>query len=74
MERDENGLNVLFDGERNGAGSPSCDGNGGNCRGERQLAMVYAPLNCFRRLYSKEDALMRGTMFMELDKPLEVLA
>ena len=37
----------------------------------RQLAMVYAPMQCFRMLYSPSDALMRGTLFEELDKPLE---
>ncbi|MBO5945996.1 MAG: spore coat associated protein CotJA [Clostridia bacterium] len=40
----------------------------------RQLAMVYSPIQCFRMLYKPEDALMRGTLFEELDKPLgEVL-
>lgn len=72
MERDENGLNVLFPGER--VGTPTPNSTPLNCRGDRQLAMVYAPFNCFRMLYPMEKALMRGTMFEELDKPLEVLA
>ena len=38
---------------------------------ERQLAMVYSPHQCFRMLYSPERALERGTLFEELDKPLE---
>lgn len=50
---------------RNGCG---CDGMSG---GQRQLAMVYAPMQCFRMLYNHSDALMRGTLFEELDKPLE---
>ncbi len=70
MEKNENGLNILFN--EGGSAMPHCDGTGGNCRGERQLAFVYSPINCFRKLYSKEDALMHGTLFMELDKPLEV--
>ena len=36
-----------------------------------QLAMVYAPHQNWRMLYSPEAALMRGTLFEELDKPLE---
>ena len=35
------------------------------------LAMVYAPHQAFRLLYDEEEALMRGTLFRELDKPLE---
>ena len=36
----------------------------------RQLAMVYAPHQCFRLLYEPEKALMAGTLFEELYKPL----
>ena len=36
------------------------------------LAMVYAPKQSFRMTYSPEEALGRGTLFRELDKPLEV--
>ena len=71
MERDENGLNVLINSIRNNTAAEG--GTQLNCRGERQLAMVYAPINCFRMLYPMEEALKRGTMFIELDKPLEVL-
>lgn len=35
-----------------------------------QLAMVYSPVQPFQALYSPEEALMRGTVFAELDKPL----
>lgn len=38
---------------------------------EYPLAMVYAPLQAFRNLYDPETALRKGTMFAELDKPLE---
>ena len=37
----------------------------------RQLAMVYSPYQCWRMLYSESDALMHGTLFEELYKPLE---
>ena len=36
----------------------------------RQLGMVYSPLQCWRMLYSVEEALKRGTLFEELEKPL----
>ena len=38
---------------------------------EYPLAMVYAPLQAFRNLYDPETALRKGTLFSELDKPLE---
>ena len=37
----------------------------------RQLAMVYSPYQCWRRLYDEEAALAHGTLFEELYKPLE---
>ena len=37
------------------------------------LAMVYAPCQGFHGLYDLETALMRGTLFSELDLPLEVV-
>lgn len=45
----------------------------GDCSGcsARQLAMVYSPHQCWRMLYSPDVALERGTLFEELDKPLE---
>lgn len=33
------------------------------------LAMVYAPRQKWRGAYSPDEALMRGTLFSELDKP-----
>ena len=52
--------------------------NGGGCLGgepsncsKRQLAMVYSPFQCWRMLYSADEALRRGTLFEELYKPLE---
>ena len=38
---------------------------------DRQLAMMYSPVQCWRMLYSPDRALLRGTLFEELDKPLE---
>ena len=35
------------------------------------LAMVYAPCQAFRNLYDLETALERGTLFSELDLPIE---
>ncbi len=33
------------------------------------LAMVYAPMQKWRGAYAPDEALSRGTMFSELDKP-----
>ena len=33
------------------------------------LAMVYAPCQSWRKIYDKETALVKGTIFGELDKP-----
>lgn len=38
---------------------------------EYPLAMVYAPLQAFRSLYDPKTALQKGTLFAELDLPLE---
>ena len=64
MERNENGLTILFPGANEGANERA------GCAA-RQLAMVYSPMQCWRMLYAHDDALMRGTLFEELYKPLE---
>ena len=69
MERDENGLSVLFPKTYQNEQSGERTAQDG-CT-TAQLAMVYSPMQCWRMLYSPEKALMRGTMFEELDKPLE---
>ena len=71
MERNENGLSELL---QRGGGRGSCSMGGGTTHGlgQRQLAMVYAPMQCFRMLYDHDDALMAGTLFEELYKPYEV--
>ncbi|MBO7304353.1 MAG: spore coat associated protein CotJA [Clostridia bacterium] len=38
---------------------------------KHQLGMVYSPYQCWRMLYTAEDALKHGTLFEELYKPLE---
>lgn len=57
-----------------GARMPVSEGmrEGAACPLFPSLAMVYAPHQAFRDLYDKEEALSRGTLFRELDKPLEV--
>ena len=42
-----------------------------HCAEFPSLAMVYAPCQGFRMMYSPEEGLSRGTIFRELDKPLE---
>ena len=61
MDKTPNGMPILPD-----QGAPShcpCDG--------AQLAMVYAPMQSFRNLFSEDDALSHGTLFEQLYKPLE---
>ncbi len=56
-----------------GADMPRTDMGGCRCEGcgNRQLAMVYSPMQCWRRLYTPDEALMSGTLFEELYKPYE---
>lgn len=35
------------------------------------LTMVYAPMQPFSDLYEDENALMRGTLYSDLDKPFK---
>lgn len=73
MERNQNGYPIE---PRNG--EPPREGCSGSCGGENLcmddllLAYAYLPIQKWRKLYSHEDALMRGTLFEELDKPKEV--
>ena len=46
--------------------TPACEGMGG---GRVSLAMVYAPRQSWRMIYDGEKALVKGTIFGELDKP-----
>ena len=60
------------DGIGNGAGMGTETDDGTSCpMNTRQLAMVYSPYQHWRMLYSPDEALDHGTMFMELYKPLE---
>lgn len=49
-----------------------CGHQGGWGLNGHPLAMVYAPGQVFRGLYDLDTALSRGTLFSELDLPLEV--
>ena len=40
-----------------------------SCLAGKSLAMVYSPCQQFRELYEPAEALSRGTLFRELDKP-----
>lgn len=55
---------------KSGCGSAS-NVDEGSMLAAPQLAMVYSPSQHFRMLYSPEKAIVRGTLFEELDKPLE---
>ncbi len=55
----------------NGAGeTPGAGCACGNGTVRESLAMVYSPRQYWRDAYSPAEALDRGTLFMELDKPL----
>lgn len=41
------------------------------CVSDSSLAMVYSPPQDFDRMYSPENGLQHGTMFMDLYKPIE---
>lgn len=62
MDKNQNGIPIMPEQD---ACKPACP-----CEGA-QLAMVYAPKQEFRKLYSEMDALHHGTLFEELFKPLE---
>ena len=50
--------------------TPACEGMGESaCGGRVSLAMVYSPVQSFSELYDVKNALCRGTVFKELDKP-----
>ena len=64
-------LRQIIDAEK--CETPSCnikdDRRGGWGLEGFPLAMVYAPVQCFRELYDIDTALMQGTVFKELDLP-----
>ena len=57
--------------------APSCPWSSGCNDGwglsHHPLAMVFAPCQGFHSLYDVDTALARGTLFSELDLPLEVV-
>ncbi len=63
MERNENGYPIAQSG---------CQENDAATLGDKPLAYAYVPIQSWRMLYSPEKALMRATLFEELDKPKEV--
>lgn len=50
---------------------PRCERMGCAMSVGAPLAMVYAPLQEWRGIYDCEKAICQGTLFAELDKPLE---
>ena len=60
--------------ENNGRGACGCDsGNNLHELVGFPLAMVYSPVQAWRCVYDINTALDRGTLFKELDKPLEAV-
>ena len=63
----------------NGYPEPISSGAGGVCMpdesatlGGRPIGYAYVPIQAFRMIYPTDKALMRGTLFEELDLPVEV--
>lgn len=69
MERNQNGYPTQ---PRDSRTSDGCAMDGGASLEDRLLAYAYVPIEKWRMLYSPEQALLRGTLFEELDKPMEV--
>lgn len=68
------GTGELWNGGQGNQMQNQTQGERGSCDAEcsqKQLAMVYAPMQCWRMIYSPADALRHGTLFEELYKPLE---
>ena len=66
MERNQNGYPVA---DPRAMGTPECSSD---ALSGLPLAYAYVPIQPWRMLYSPDVALERGTMFEELDKPMEV--
>ena len=63
MDKDQNGMPIYPEQEGCAERPMLCEGV--------QFAMVYAPKQAFRKLYTEAEALRHGTLFEELYKPLE---
>ena len=78
MEKQKNGQASSPEGVLSGMlapenGAGETPGTGCSCAGGEEmasLAMVYSPRQYWRDAYSPAEALDRGTLFRELDKPL----
>ena len=67
MERNVKGVPE----ERNNM-SGNCDETESATLGDKPLAYAYVPVQRWRMLYDTDKGLTRGTIFEELDKPMEV--
>lgn len=70
MERNQNGYPVP--GRESGAQRAEGREADGVCMAELPLAYAYVPIQRWQMLYPAEKALSRGTLFEQLDKPMEV--
>ena len=69
MERNQNGYPTPHTEKPEGS---ECGRESATAMDDLPLGYAYVPIQKWRRLYSPEEALSRGTMFEELDKPTEV--
>ena len=72
MERNINGYpNAVGRATGNDDGT-ACAPDMGATLGDRPRGYAYVPIQSFRMLYPVDKALVSGTLFEELDKPMEV--
>lgn len=65
-------INAPMDGETCGYGdngNASAQGTFDGCLTGKSLAMVYSPCQEFAGIYTPDEGLRHGTIFMELEKP-----
>ena len=48
------------------------DGEGNTDINDMPIGMAYVPRQVWRDVYAKDKAIMRGTLFAELDKPFKM--
>lgn len=77
MERNENGVPTVprteeHSGGTNGCGCKKSDTGMDMLSDSLPLAYAYVPWQKWRLLYSPSEALANGTLFEELNKPIEV--
>lgn len=67
MERNDKGMPKM-----NGTVEETCPESAEATLHDKPLGYAYVPIQRWRMLYTPEHGMKRGTLFEELDKPMEV--